>query len=449
MTELEVFAKCVTLGMTKAGAAGCTANILHESNGRPNNVENTCPLSDEEYTKQVDNGTYTNFIGDSYGYGICQWTYYTRKEALLKYAREHGVSIADADMQFQFMARELRESYAYVWSTLITTSDPYTAGYVMCEKFERPKGGETSAKQRGNKAKEIYERCKDKEEAVYYNPQKVIDVALSQVGYYEKASNSQLDDFTANAGDKNYTKYARDMDALKGFYNGPKQSFAYCDVFNDWCFVQAYGRAAAQYLLCQPDNSSGAGCSFSAKYFDSKGQFYKSNPNPGDQIFFGHGWDNVYHTGIVVEVTSTHVITVEGNTSDMVAKRKYALNDQSIFGYGRPRWGTPDSGSDTSTGSDTTEQKTPQKPAETAYMYSVKLPLLQIGDKGGYVKTAQTLLIARGYECGNKPLIGTEKADGDFGRTTERAVGFFQSKNGLEVDGEIGGATWAALLKFD
>jgi peptidoglycan hydrolase-like protein with peptidoglycan-binding domain len=81
-------------------------------------------------------------------------------------------------------------------------------------------------------------------------------------------------------------------------------------------------------------------------------------------------------------------------------------------------------------------------------MYNVQLPLLMIGDKGGYVKAAQTLLIALGYDCGNKPLNGTEKADGDFGRSTERAVAFFQSKNNLEVDGEVGGATWAALLKF-
>ena len=71
-----------------------------------------------------------------------------------------------------------------------------------------------------------------------------------------------------------------------------------------------------------------------------------------------------------------------------------------------------------------------------------------IGDRNGYVKAAQTLLIALGYDCGNKPLIGTEKADGDFGRATERAVGFFQSKHNLEVDGEVGGQTWAALLKL-
>ena len=32
---------------------------------------------------------------------------------------------------------------------------------------------------------------------------KVIDIALAQVGYVEKASNSQLDSKTANAGNKN------------------------------------------------------------------------------------------------------------------------------------------------------------------------------------------------------------------------------------------------------
>ena len=44
-----------------------------------------------------------------------------------------------------------------------------------------------------------------------YDRQKVISIALTEVGYLEKASNDQLDDKTANAGNKNYTKYARDM----------------------------------------------------------------------------------------------------------------------------------------------------------------------------------------------------------------------------------------------
>ena len=37
-------------------------------------------------------------------------------------------------------------------------------------------------------------------------PEKVISLALSQEGYLEKASNSQLDDFKANAGNGNFTK---------------------------------------------------------------------------------------------------------------------------------------------------------------------------------------------------------------------------------------------------
>lgn len=440
MTELEIYRLCLGLGMTPAGAAGCTANILHESNGRADNVENTCPLSDEDYTKGVDNGTYTNFVNDHYGYGICQWTYYTRKEALLKYAKEHGVSIADANMQFQFMARELRESYAYVWSTLITTSDPYTAGYVMCEKFERPKGGETSAKQRGQKAKEIYDRCKNAGvETVYYDKQKLIDWGYSQIGYHE--------------GDNNWNKYAEIMDKVKDFYNGIKQNQPYCDIWYDCgCYV-CYGREAALYLTCQPEKSCGAGCKFSAQYYQAKGRFFKSGPETADQIFFGSGWDNVRHTGMVVEVSDTHVTTIEGNTSDQVAKRVYRINDPNIFGYGRPRWGTPTESSDTSTGSNTTKPEMPQKPAqkpvEQVYTYNVKLPLLQIGDNGGYVQAAQTLLIARGYSCGGRKFLGRETADGDFGTSTEKAVGQFQGENGLEKDGEIGGATWAALLKFD
>lgn len=288
---------------------------------------------------------------------------------------------------------------------------------------------------------------------MYYDKQKVIDLAYSQIGYHEKESNAQLDDPTANAGDQNWNKYARDLDKLGGFYNGPKNIgsvAAWCDIFVDWLFVQSYGRAAAQYLLCQPDNSAGAGCSFSAQYFNARGQFHKTGPQTADQIFFGSAWNNIWHTGLVVGVDSNYVTTIEGNTSDQVAKRTYRISDPNIFGYGRPRWGTPDSGTDNDKADDALTPETPQKPAEsaTAYMYDVKLPLLMIGDRNGYVKAAQTLLIALGYDCGNKPLIGVEKADGDFGRSTERAVAFFQSKNNLEVDGEIGGATWAALLKF-
>ena len=75
-----------------------------------------------------------------------------------------------------------------------------------------------------------------------YDVNRVLSVAEAEVGYLEKASNKNLDGKTENVGDKNYTKYTRDLDAIPGFYNGHKQGYAWCDVFVDWCFVTAYGR---------------------------------------------------------------------------------------------------------------------------------------------------------------------------------------------------------------
>ena len=73
----------------------------------------------------------------------------------------------------------------------------------------------------------------------------VVKIALAEVGYKEKASNSQLDNPTANAGSNNYTKYARDLrDA--GYYNGNKNGFAWCDVFVDWTAKSAHSAVSSR-----------------------------------------------------------------------------------------------------------------------------------------------------------------------------------------------------------
>lgn len=178
------------------------------------------------------------------------------------------------------------------------------------------------------------------------NPQKVIDIALAEVGYLEKKSNSNLDNKTANAGSNNYTKYGRDLDAV-GFYNGKKNGVAWCDQFFDWCMFKAYGLEAMMAMTFQPlgKNNSGAGCQYSFNYYKAKGRIFKE-PKPGDQIFF---WDSgktrKSHTGLVYKVDKTYVYTVEGNTSGAsgviangggVKKKSYKLNYNRIAGYGRP-----------------------------------------------------------------------------------------------------------------
>ena len=170
---------------------------------------------------------------------------------------------------------------------------------------------------------------------------RVLAVAVGEIGYKEKKSNSQLDDKTANAGSANYTKYARDFDQkYPRWYNGKKNGYAWCDMFVDWCFLTAYGYENALRLLCQPEKSAGAGCTYSLRYYKNKGRFHTSGPKPGDQIFFGTSLDNATHTGIVEKVTASKVNTIEGNTSDQVARRSYALSNSRILGYGRPAYDT-------------------------------------------------------------------------------------------------------------
>ena len=78
-------------------------------------------------------------------------------------------------------------------------------------------------------------------------------------------------------------------------------------------------------------------------------------------------------------------------------------------------------------------------PAKPTYYYKVSLPLLKQGMEHPAVQTVQELLTVRGYEPG--------KADGIMGEKTAGAVMAFQADAGLLSDGEVGGDTWAELLR--
>ncbi|MEY8357091.1 CHAP domain-containing protein [Lachnospiraceae bacterium 54-53] len=166
--------------------------------------------------------------------------------------------------------------------------------------------------------------------------EKLLETAKAEVGYLEKKSDSQLDSKTNNAGSNNYTRYAAELyPSLQGQ--------PWCDMFVDWCFMRTFGEVTAQRLL---GGGYSAYTPTSAQYYKNKGRYYKSDPLPGDQIFFRNDI-RIYHTGIVDKVTSSKVYTVEGNTSSgtevianggAVCKKEYALTNSRIDGYGRPDW---------------------------------------------------------------------------------------------------------------
>ena len=55
----------------------------------------------------------------------------------------------------------------------------------------------------------------------------------------------------------------------------------------------------------------------------------------GDTIFFDWEGDGITdHIGLVIGRDDTYVYTVEGNSNDAVALRKYTIGSSVIYGYG-------------------------------------------------------------------------------------------------------------------
>ena len=265
---------------------------------------------------------------------------------------------------------------------------------------------------------------------------RLIETALAEVGYPEKASNNNLDSMTENAGSANFTKYARDL-FKAGYYNGNKQGQPWCDPLVDWCFWKTCdeNKKKAEYIQCQSGNL-GAGCGFSLKYYKAAGRL-DMNPQLGDQIFFKYTNDSstADHTGIVVGLTATTIRTVEGNSGNKVSLRTYSRSYYAIIGYGHPRYDA-----DATTKAPT---KTPTK--EEVKTVKIEMPVLKKGSKGRAVLTLQRLLRALRYvNTDGKALIA---ADGSFGNNTEAAVKRYQKNAAIGVDGIVGIKTWNKLLK--
>lgn len=94
-------------------AAGLMGNLYAESGLVPTNLQDACEASlgykDGTYTEAVDSGTYSDFATDWAGYGLAQWTWQERKENLLAFAQDAGMSVGSLDLQLRFVAWELEE----------------------------------------------------------------------------------------------------------------------------------------------------------------------------------------------------------------------------------------------------------------------------------------------------------------------------------------------------
>lgn len=128
-------------GLNSFAIAGIMGNLYAESALRSTNLQQSFEKklghTDTSYTAAVDNGTYNNFVRDSAGYGLAQWTYWSRKQALLEYAKNKGKSIGSLSMQLEFMWKEL-QGYASVMKTLENAKSVKEASNAILLRYERP-----------------------------------------------------------------------------------------------------------------------------------------------------------------------------------------------------------------------------------------------------------------------------------------------------------------------
>ena len=143
------------------GVAGLMGNLQAESGLYPLNVENRSGIDDVAYTVSVDDLSYPadKFAHDGFGYGLAQWTYWSRKQNLYQWQKSRGLSICDINGQLAFLMHELETSYKSVLSVLLTATSVKQASDVVLTQFERPRDQSEAAKnKRAEMGQKIYLR---------------------------------------------------------------------------------------------------------------------------------------------------------------------------------------------------------------------------------------------------------------------------------------------------
>ena len=141
---------------------GILGNIKAESNCRGNNLQNSYEkklgFTDETYTAAIDNGSYTKeqFMNDHAGYGLCQWTFWSRKQSLYDYWKAYysDRSISYIPMQVAFLYNEINTGLE---NRLLSAQTVEEAARVFMLDFEKPANqSEENIQRRCQIARDLY-----------------------------------------------------------------------------------------------------------------------------------------------------------------------------------------------------------------------------------------------------------------------------------------------------
>lgn len=128
--------KLMSMGFTASAAAGVVGNLVQESGLRTDAIG--------------DNGT---------SGGLAQW-HNERLDALKRFAAARGKKWTDLDTQIEFLAEEMRTSYADTYAKMQSAELPEIAGQIMMDEYEIPDPASANYAQRQANARAAYEAMK-------------------------------------------------------------------------------------------------------------------------------------------------------------------------------------------------------------------------------------------------------------------------------------------------
>lgn len=388
-------------GFSDFGVAGLMGNLDAESALRPDNLQDTYSrslgLSDAEYTAKVDNGTYTNFVRDSAGYGLAQWTHWSRKENLLNYAKSKKKSIGDLEMQLEFLVQELKISYKNsVYNILVNATTVQQASDVVLMNFERPAN---AAAQKSKRA------------------------AMGQV-YYDKyakgVENTTMATNTYKKGQK--TKLSENFNSSEFDCHG-----------SGCCSETIVNPKLVEYVQKIRDHfgksitvTSGYRCPVHNKRIGGATGSRHSKGDAADIVVSGVAPREVakYAESIGIKGIGLYETNADGHFTHVDTR------DVKSFWYGQ------NEAKRTTFGGSTPALNPSPAPAPKP---SINNNVLSIGDTGENVRKLQEQLVKLGYN------VGSKGPDGDFGSKTYAAVIDFQRKHNLDDDGIVGPLTENAI----
>lgn len=499
-------------GLTPEGACGLMGNQYSESAGfLANRLEFLCvkrykekgkTYTDATYTQAVDSGKISRAeflcpMGKNYGYGLVQWTTSDRKAGLYDRAKKKGVSIADEDLQIEYVLWELEHRFTKVLQKLKTTKSVQEASDYVLQYYEQPNGWRSMKKTRASYGQTYYKELAGKESAHM----------ISNCGHDEnrkytggKPGDQKGDEWAIIPWySRPWTCVLRHPDpavrkaiAKKARAAANNNKIGYCQGhrLTYWGHLKASNYDPAQITVaCEADCSSGVAANIRAVGIDLKNEKLQKIPvscttwnlKPQcDEHGFDVLTDKKYLTspdylleGDILLCEGHHVATnlttgsKAGGTTEKptTATKPGTLPDNNVKKgqkwlnscYGATlekylgeklkvdgEYGTKSRAAAVCVWKDLCNRKykTRLDPSNSNFLSSCKKAAKKVvikkGASGTFVYLIEFILSAKGYYTG--------AMDASFGSDLQAAVKAFQKAVGLKADGVVGAETWYKLF---